>query len=358
MSKRNFGLDVLRAIAIFMVMWGHSLVFLSDYSFAQWLHYKPFDGVDLFFVISGFLIGGILLRDIQNEGASMWLVWWRFILRRWLRTLPAYWTILALLMAIVSFAPHWASAPIDGLSYFFFYQNLSEPLIGFFWESWSLSVEEWFYLCCPFVVFVLSRRVHFLKAYIAVALLMIVFSMGYRQVRFDPHLDDFWFDVNVRKMIFARWDGLGYGLLMAACYQTKWVQKHKRWMFFLGLFVLLGLSAVDIDNTLHFKQVLYFGVVALALACILPRCLDLKTNSALLERWIKTWATHSYALYLVNLTLVCSLLRDLENAYPNVSSLIWFVSFWILSWCAARILYLLVERPVLKWRDTYLSVLK
>lgn len=355
MNTRNFGLDFLRATAIFLVMWGHGLDFLPIAGSFEFLYYKPFDGVDLFFVLSGFLIGRLLLRELQwhpNGGLKPWA---RFVARRWLRTIPAYWTVLLVLWVALFIQPHWAEKEVDFLSYLFFYQNLLQPLIGFFWESWSLSVEEWFYLCSPLAVFVTAMILPARRAYVMIAVSMIAFSLMYRHTHYDPGRDDFWFDVGLRKMVFTRFDGLGCGMLLAAWMQHPWIKEYKRLWFILGLSILLGLSAVDIDNTLYFKQVFYFFIVAIALALLFPWVKDWPWKESMFNRVVRSVAIHSYGLYLVNLSLVSSILHDAEKNYANAPKWLWFALFWMLSWALAMLLHRCVEKPVMRWRDKHLN---
>ncbi|RSK33924.1 acyltransferase family protein [Hymenobacter metallilatus] len=86
-SNRVFGLDALRAFAICSVVLVHGAVWVSP-SFTFFHRYiNRFDGVAIFFVLSGFLIGGILIRTMESRLACLHTLW-DFWLRRWLRTLP------------------------------------------------------------------------------------------------------------------------------------------------------------------------------------------------------------------------------------------------------------------------------
>ena len=93
-NKRVFGLDVMRAAAILIVVDAHATIALKDYySGAFWHHLLP-DGVELFFVLSGFLIGGILIRSYEKNGGFDRDLLLNFWTRRWFRTLPAYYFVL------------------------------------------------------------------------------------------------------------------------------------------------------------------------------------------------------------------------------------------------------------------------
>src|SRR5262249_33564147 len=98
-ADRNFGLDILRATAITLVLIAH-----FSASFAALVDYTPvaqiagFVSVELFFVLSGFLIGKILLRTVLRSANFATVR--RFWVRRWLRTLPAYYAVITLLLAL------------------------------------------------------------------------------------------------------------------------------------------------------------------------------------------------------------------------------------------------------------------
>src|SRR3954452_6127505 len=93
MIKRVYGLDILRAMAILLVVFGHSAVYFG-YDAYHWPRLG--DGVSLFFVLSGYLIGRILFKTIEKGFDFKDLVGFWF--RRWMRTLPVYFFITTILM--------------------------------------------------------------------------------------------------------------------------------------------------------------------------------------------------------------------------------------------------------------------
>ena len=116
----------------------------------EWLSVSGFFGVELFFVLSGFLIGRLLLGIIAEPPSLR--AWGVFMARRWMRTLPIYLLWIAVLAVI------WPPRPWDQvLRYATLTQNLAWPMpSGWFGVSWSLTVEEWFYLL--FSALLLSAR--------------------------------------------------------------------------------------------------------------------------------------------------------------------------------------------------------
>ena len=149
-ENRVFGLDLMRSLAIIFVVMGHGFMLEKINTNFPWI--KLINGVELFFVLSGFLIGGILLKLFEkNEHFNLKTIG-GFWIRRWFRTLPNYYLILLLNIVIVYFGIIKEDFSQFNWKFFFFLQNFTKPFTGFFWESWSLSIEEWFYLLFPIIL--------------------------------------------------------------------------------------------------------------------------------------------------------------------------------------------------------------
>ena len=120
-KNRVIGLDILRSIAILLVMYEHGNSILPPRVTKYFtLPHPSIDGVSIFFVLSGFLIGGILLKIINTSGYTIKDIF-NFWIRRWLRTIPNYYFVLIILI----FCEFLMSKNIgDGIiKYFFFTQN-------------------------------------------------------------------------------------------------------------------------------------------------------------------------------------------------------------------------------------------
>ena len=154
-SNRVFGLDLLRSLAIISVVFAHTLYLFKDFfPWAFRFHlWSAFIGVEMFFVLSGFLIGRILLRSFdESPGVKTLFGFW---LRRWFRTLPNYY--LFLIIYIFLYPAPGGHYP-DLMSFVFFFQNFASwRLDGLFEISWSLAVEEWFYLLFPAVLLICRK---------------------------------------------------------------------------------------------------------------------------------------------------------------------------------------------------------
>ncbi|WP_139484279.1 acyltransferase family protein [Bradyrhizobium ivorense] len=146
-------LDGMRGIAILAVVIAH---YFGEVEHGIVVFTFGWPGVTLFFVLSGFLIGSIILE--HNTSPNFFRV---FYARRALRILPVYFlTITATLGFIHLYGPApWIDEPFPALSYFTFTQNFGGSL-GMIWlrPTWTLAVEEQFYLLTPLLVFLLPAR--------------------------------------------------------------------------------------------------------------------------------------------------------------------------------------------------------
>lgn len=361
-NNRIFGLDLLRFLAIFFVLLGHSAI-LMPMGYKHWPRTLVLDGVGLFFVLSGFLIGQILLRQI-NAGKAGLRDLLRFWSRRWLRTLPAYlFMLLLLLWFAFSYRPDFI--PEKWYKYFLFLQNFNQVQPAFFQESWSLSIEEWFYLLVPvlfFVTYFLFKK-QFRNAVLAVIVAVILGIVVYRYFLFSSYQGkDFQTDILLQ--VIPRLDGIMVGVLGAfwiTYYPNSW-QRLNHWAWFPAmitmLFVLKYLNKTDAS--------LYYCVFAptLKALCVLLTLPFLSNwrikGSNLPARFITFVSITSYSIYLINRSLVIDILIKFglhgELAQKHKAGPLWgleYFLFWALSLVLAFLLYKTVERPFLKLREKF-----
>lgn len=143
-QSRIHGLDTLRALAVTLVVLHHYVLFVSDAPTFGWVGEIGWAGVDLFFALSGYLIGNQIFQALRSpEGLSLR----HFYARRLLRTLPNFWVVLALYALWPAFR---GDAPMLPLwRYLSFTQNIRlEPGTAFS-HAWSLCIEEQFYMLLP-----------------------------------------------------------------------------------------------------------------------------------------------------------------------------------------------------------------
>ena len=335
MQKRIYYLDVLRALAIILVFTGHTVL-----SFGSPDHLAPLQfggsGVDLFFLLSGWLIGSQLFSE-QEKYSNIDVK--RFWIRRWMRTMPAYFTVLLFTLFQLYLTKDSVSNPIP---YFFFVQNYFYPL-EYFSISWSLSVEEQFYLIiAPFIVFIKSfKSVHQTIILVFMLLLPSFFrACGLYESTNETHV---------------RWDCCLMGVLLA---HTSF--KHVRiW----GLFKKHAVPALFI-GVVAYLTCFYFrwqppfdaypGPSKLFLACIFSLMVVYAVNKPISHiplgySVIMHISTRSYSLYLLHPEALALSKRILNES----EFILYYTVALTISLLLAEILYRFIEVPFITMRSRY-----
>ena len=216
-TNRIYGLDILRSFAILFVVYGHGNGMLP-HRLSKILNAFFFDGVTIFFVLSGYLIGGIIIKQFVHTDISFKKIK-QFWIRRWFRTLPNYFLILSVLCILnIFFRDNFKLEEVT--EYFYFSQNLFRVHPEFFPEAWSLSVEEWFYLLLPILLFIFS---YFFKSYrqlifyFALSLITVVLLYRCYIYVIKPPNNEQMVDDYFRKQVFTRFDSLMLGVIGAYC---------------------------------------------------------------------------------------------------------------------------------------------
>jgi len=356
MRDKNTWLDIVRSTAILLVLLSHSRNFLlNDYPTVSIFKFGGFMGVELFFVLSGFLIGKILwklsenfsLRNVKN-----------FYTRRWLRTIPNYYFFL--LLAIVA---SWLGIRPDPLTdimrYFLFIQNISSAHPPFFGEAWSLSVEEFFYFSFPFfaAVVVLLLRIGAKKAMFLVGITIITACTIARIYLANKHGIDW--DVDIRKVVLFRMDAIMIGVVSVFFINKyNWVSVKRSitiplFLCFIFCSVYVAMASPEELNQSFFAKTLLFNLASLG--CLGFLLIGYESNfNAKVTALASFFSKISYSLYLSNLLVIY-----LINYYfGNFPSLIKWLSFFPFVVMVSFIAYQFVEKPFLafrsnKFRETY-----
>lgn len=354
MSKRRvFGLDVFRAAAIIFVVLGHGNFLLQNTFLEGFPYIKMIDGVDLFFVLSGFLIGGILLKEInkkKNFGINDLTTFWK---RRWLRTLPNYYLILSLNYVVVSTGIINGDIHQFNWKFLVFLQNFSTPFTSFFWESWSLSIEEWFYIISPLVLMSFLRFMSPKNAFLGVVILMICVPTIYRVCIVDYSIGNFKHDIIFRKMVVTRLDSIAYGLLSAWVlyyFNQSW-EKFKAVGLILGVTLITFIVNYKVPNNTFYRQVLYFNLSPISAMLLLPFAYSFKEGKGFFFRAITHISKISYSMYLVNLALVASIIQHNFHPTGEIDSLLKYLTYWTVVILASSMLYKYFEKPFMDLRD-------
>jgi len=362
-NKRIFGLDILRAMAILFVVIGHGKSLLP--SQLHFLHKLfVFDGVSIFFVLSGFLIGGILIKLLDNSKPTKELLI-DFWIRRWFRTLPNYFLILFLLL-VFSFIYNDIASIWNTKRYFVFAQNLFYQHPKFFTEAWSLSIEEWFYLITPACIFLLIHvfKLQPKRSILIVAATILITVLLFRLFRYSHTQINSLNEWNLlfRKQVITRLDSLMYGVICAYIQyfaNTTWL-KYKKTLLILGVFIFVVIKILFLSNIISYTGfyncVLSFSVTSIATALLLPYLSDLKTGSGTIHSGITMISLISYSMYLLNLSVVkLNIISKIPWAdlIDNVYIIVFlkYGIYWALTIIGSILIYKYYEIPTTKLRD-------
>lgn len=292
-------LDGLRGLAILLVITRHNFDFIPLFSFG-------WSGVDLFFVLSGYLITGRLLESLGRPGYFI-----NFYRNRILRIFPIYYGTLILFFIGIHFFIKPATQPLIAFylvhwkSFFCFTENwifirFGMPNAPYLLHFWSLAVEEQFYLLWPALIFLLPGIRSRLRLFALIALLVL----AARCIVFwhDPSRQDptfYYFNT------FFRMDSFVIGALLSQLHFSKIVVPERLInLLFLSALIPVGLSHLvfgNMDNSNPFFVTIGYTLLALLFACLLhksvrfPQSMTAKFFSAPILRF---FGKISYGLYI------------------------------------------------------------
>ncbi|TFW13840.1 acyltransferase family protein [Duganella callida] len=362
-SSRNAGLDTLRALAIVLVFANHYMIFVSGSPAFGWLSEIGWAGVDLFFALSGYLIGNQILAGIrQRQAGTARFSLARFYARRLLRTLPNFYLVLALYACW----PIWrGAAELPPLWKFLtFTQNIHLKPGTAFSHAWSLCVEEQFYFLLPALALLIAAvRKPLLWAWLAAAG-TVAAGMALRSHLWSGMTPEQLGGGHYYTLIYyaswCRFDELIFGVALALLknyHAGLWARAtaHGHVTLAAGS-ALLALSwRLLLDDHYGYAMTVYgYPLLGLSYSLLLLAALS---PASLLQRWrvpgAASIAVWSYAIYLTHKQL-CILLR------APLAGQGWAAESWqamaimsAASLVAGWLLYALVETPFMKLRDRY-----
>ncbi|HUA81748.1 MAG TPA: acyltransferase [Dyella sp.] len=358
--ERKPGLDLLRAIAILWVMPFHS--YLAGYMGGGVLRWSGWMGVDLFFALSGFLIGSQVFQTLASRG-NLDVV--DFYLRRSFRTLPAYFVILAVYVTWPSMREVSGMMPL--WQFLTYTLNLFiDPNRVAFSHAWSLCVEEQFYLLFPLLALLLAGAGRWRRGatVIAVCVLGGIVLRAWLWLHFVQPVqlvDGEAGDAYLRFLYYptyARLDDLLGGIALAAArsYRTRgwiWIERHANTVTLAGL-LLTGLCMWMFDGQQRFgltANVFGYPLLAMAMTALVAGAATERGALASLRVPGVGWlAAASYSLYLSH-KMVYGQLHGRFAPWVEGRG-IWTVLIYITAVLAAgAALHYLVERPCLRWRE-------
>ncbi|MBD3582712.1 acyltransferase family protein [Flavobacterium selenitireducens] len=361
LSDRIFGLDFMRATAISMVLLGH-LTWILPKSFDtvnMLFSLLGFVGVEVFFVLSGFLIGRIMFRSFEDPDFNFVSVR-RFLKRRWYRTLPNYFLILCVNIVI---ALGIVGYEIDGIwEYFFFLQNFGNRMPVFFPESWSLSIEEFAYVILPFALLAsvaFFKRLNRSSVFLATVLVLYVVFIGTKMVYAinTNHTTLTEWSLYLKGVVIYRIDAILTGVIASwIAINKSRIWRKTQWLaafiaVFSAMFLLFGASILGIGVGEHpfFWNVLFLPLLSFSIGGMLPLLSSWRKRPYGVGRAITGISKISYAMYLVHYGVVMQLLHHffLSDWGWTATAAVYFTLTVLISFA----LYRLFEKPIMDLRD-------
>jgi peptidoglycan/LPS O-acetylase OafA/YrhL len=343
MTKHRPGLDHLRALAIAMVFLFHYRLFAHP-AWVDAVGDFGWTGVDLFFVLSGYLIAAQLfvhppLRD--------------FFIKRALRILPAYFVVVAIYFLVPSFHERESLPPL--WRFLTFTQNFGLDLetSGTFSHAWSLCVEEQFYLALPIMLWVAKGDKRWLVWLPLLVMLGLCLRWHAWQTEVAPLQEGTrgeaftWYRA-IYYPTYQRLDGLVAGVALAAVMTfsptaKRWIERRSSWLLIAALTCLVFGWLVFADmHSLH-ASVFGFPIVATAYGLLVASSLS---ESSLVARvppvFSSLLAKLSFAIYLVHKGVI-HLVQTASGTSANGTETWWLCIAATLA--AAGLLHVAVEKP-------------
>lgn len=365
-DKKIFGLDLLRAIAIILVFLWH----YRRYGCPDWLAGIAkfgWTGVDLFFVLSGYLIGRQLFDKVENDqpiSAS------KFYFKRFFRVIPAYLVVLILYYSIPAFNEKEAIAPLWKFLTFTMNFGLDYQNAGAFSHAWSLCIEEQFYLLLPVIVLLLAKVKADHKALIVLSGLFL-FGIILRIYSWQTFVSPLYEDKENTALLgniyskyiyyptYNRLDGLLVGLAIALLFSFRRevadrLTNKGNYLFGLGMIILIATFFLCQDPFSLRTAVISYPLVSIGYGFLVIAALS--ANSFINKfnfRAFSFFATISYSVYLTHKQLnhiVQNLLAD-HDLNKDWAFLICF----LVSIIGGLILHVTIEKPFLILRDRLLK---
>ena len=347
-------LDFLRAVAVILIIGNHSAICPPEVNFylnkitSIWYR-GGWTGVDLFFVLSGFLVSGLLFNEYRRRGDINLK---RFLIRRGFKIYPAFWFLIIVTLAVTILN---GEAVYRGgfLSELLFIQNYCP---GIWDHNWSLAVEEHFYIFLTFVFFILliiGKRTKqnslacIPKLFFSIAAICLLFRF------ITAASQPFSYSVNIEQT-HLRIDSLFFGVFLSYLWNLRglsgnvFLEKNKLLIGLTGAACFVPAFIYDLNETAWMWTIgltmLYLGGGFIMLALLKS---DFRSNVFLLRA--ADIGKYSYSIYLWNLPVHFWLMKYSDLAAEN-----WFL-YALVYWSGTLILGIgtakLIEYPVLKLRD-------
>jgi peptidoglycan/LPS O-acetylase OafA/YrhL len=358
-SGRSKAIDILRTVAVLLVIGMHTAPCPPETTgfvktLVALLTTGGWVGVDLFFVLSGFLVSGLLFREHRQHGTISFR---RFFIRRGLKIYPAFWVFIGT-MVLLRLLRH-SEIPLPRLlAELCFVQNYAP---GLWTHTWSLAVEEHFYLLLPLCLILLCR-LHPLsrdpfRPICAIFAILAGLCLALRVAH--AHWHPVFTHLTHHFPTHLRIDSLFFGVVLSYFFHchpvpfTRFVQRYRTPMILLGA-ALLSPAFIFRHSSTPFIYTFGFSLFYIGSGLILAGSLAREVHDNWLTRALSFIGAHSYSIYLWHTFIAydgATILKRVLGAHWN-----WYIyagAYWTGAILFGVLMSLLVEYPFLRLRDRF-----
>jgi peptidoglycan/LPS O-acetylase OafA/YrhL len=345
---RSKSLDILRALAVLLVMGRHVGGKLNSFP-AAWTT-GGWVGVDLFFVLSGFLVSGLLFKEQAEHGR---LSIKNFLIRRGFKIYPAFWLML-FVSAILFFVVQKTLKPSAIVSEFLFVQNYGPAIWN---HTWSLAVEEHFYLFLIALIFALQKICGGQKPFRLVPVIFGALALGCLLLRLLTWWASPGFDAKAQFYpTHLRMDSLFCGVLLAYLHHQDAARfanfaRRLRWVLLTAGVALLAPAFCFELTTTPFIYTAGFTQFYLGSACLLAGMLGMEIPANFLTQAAACIGSHSYSIYLWHMPVLWWAMPLAARALKIQSDFTYATVYFLSATVCGIALAALVEFPILRLRD-------
>lgn len=239
------------------------------------------------------------------------------------------------------------------IKFIFFLQNFSTGFYEFFWESWSLSIEEWFYILLPLFLFLFQFLLSKKQVLLLAIILFITLPIILRFNTLDDNLDPFWLDTSLKKIVIYRLDAIVFGVLIAYIkyYYISFYKKYKMLLFVFGFIIVYTNLLIHHEPNDFYTKIFSFSVSSFGACLLIPFADSVKKfKYPIIGKSITFISVISYSMYLINLLIA----QIIEYNFPptnTTENVIFYSLYWITTLIISYLLYRFFENPMTNLRE-------
>lgn len=342
-TKRYSNIDQLRFLAAMTVAFSHLLISKNGSNLN--LEICSSIAVEVFFIISGFVLAPQILKVVNSIDTKNYKI---FLIRRWYRTIPLY--ILSLVLTSLLLGKFLS---FDFFKYLIFIQNFYKIILhtDYFSISWSLSVEEWFYIIFPIFLFFFlkfykqknNKNIIYLSfLFIGLIFLLRIFFIN----------DENW-GSNIRRIVLFRLDAIVFGFILFFYkdYIINNIFKIK-WLFILIIItsiLVFKILKINSSQDIIVIKIIFHYMIGLwgSLVVLFFYVLDKKIKREIFIKINLFLGQISYSIYLFHLMIIYIISPFIISTKMTI--FLFFIIQIFVSW----MLYHYFEKPILKLRPSY-----